>query len=154
MAHAAATQPVPTGEVAVGDDQRLAELVGLDGSARGQVGARPRRRRAEKDQAIVVLAVDQQRPAVTVALQVGDVGAGDLDGAQRLQAEQTEQRTIAQVLELVVVRNSAKQQRQLDLRQVAEVLGRAAIARARGGRWPGCRRAGRRDRRRTRGAAR
>ena len=32
VAHAAAAQAVPAREVAVGDDQRLAELVGRDGS--------------------------------------------------------------------------------------------------------------------------
>ena len=47
----------------------------------------------------MVLAVDQQSPAVAVALQVGDVGARDLDGSQRLEAEQAEQRAIAQVLQ-------------------------------------------------------
>ena len=47
VAHAAAAQAVTAREVAVGDDQRLAELVGRDFSSRGQVGAdAPGRRRA------------------------------------------------------------------------------------------------------------
>ena len=95
---------------------------GLGAHGLGDVGSK-------KDQAIVVLAVDQERPIVAVALQVGHVCGGDLDGAQGLQAEQSEQRTIAQVLHLLVVWHGTKQQRQLNLGQIAEVFGCAAIAR-------------------------
>src|SRR5262249_57865675 len=130
MSHATAAQAVAAGEVAIGADQRLTGLVGSDASPRGKIGAyRLGNVGPEKDQTIVVLAVDQECPAVAVALQIGDVGAGDLHRAQRLQAKESEQRAIAQVLELLVVWDSAEQQRQLDLRQIAKVFGCAAIAR-------------------------
>jgi hypothetical protein len=77
----------------------------------------------------VVFAVHQQSPAVAVRLQVVDVGARDFHRAHRLETERPEQRAIAEVLELLVVRHGAKQQRQLDFRQVAEVFGGTAIAR-------------------------
>jgi hypothetical protein len=64
-----------------------------------------------------------------VALQVGDIGARDLHGAQRLQAQQAEQRAIAQVPEFVIVWDCAEQQGQFDLREITEILGRATIAR-------------------------
>ena len=100
------------GEVAVGDDQRLAGLVGRDGSSSRQISAhRVGNIGPEKDETVVVFAVHQQCPAVAMALQVGDVGTRDLHRTQRLQAQQTEQRAIAQVLGLVIVWNSTKQQR-------------------------------------------
>lgn len=56
-------------EVAVGDNQRLAELVGRDASARGEIGAhRVGDIGPEKDQPIVVLPMHEQRPAVAVDL--------------------------------------------------------------------------------------
>jgi hypothetical protein len=110
VAHAAAAQAVAAGEIAVGDDQPMAEFVGRDASTRGQVGAhRVGDVGSEKDQAVVVLAMDQQCPAVAVTLQVVDVGARDFHRAQRLQAEQPKQRAIAQVLELVIVWHGTKQ---------------------------------------------
>jgi hypothetical protein len=53
---------------------------------------------AQADQPIMALAAHQQRPVVIATLQVVNIGSGDLDGAQHLQAEQRQQRLIAQVL--------------------------------------------------------
>jgi hypothetical protein len=47
----------------------------------------------------VSLAAHQQRPLLVSPLQVTDVGARDLDRAQHLQAEQRQQRLVAQVLD-------------------------------------------------------
>jgi hypothetical protein len=66
---------------------------------------------------------------VAVPLQALDVRPRDLHRTKRLQTEQPQQRAIAQVLELVVSRDGAKQQGELHLGQVAKVLWGAAIAR-------------------------
>lgn len=67
---------------------------------------------------IVALTTHQQGPLGVAPLQVVDVGTGDPDGAQHLQAEQGQQRLVAQVWVLHGVR-----------------VGRARRARCRLSRW-------------------
>jgi hypothetical protein len=75
-----------TGKVAVGDEERFADLGGREASPRGQVEAHCLGDvGSQKRKADVVFAADQQGRRVAMAPQVGDVGASELDSAQRLQ---------------------------------------------------------------------
>jgi hypothetical protein len=98
LAHAAPAEAPPAGAVADGGDQGQAEHVRPAGSPLLEVHLQGRSDViAQVDQAVVALAADQQRPMVAAELEVVDIGARDLDRPQHLQAEQRQQRLIAQV---------------------------------------------------------
>jgi hypothetical protein len=99
-AHAAAAQALAAGAIADGGHERLAECVGGNLAASLEVGIqRLRNVLPQIDQSIVAFAAHEQRSLVVATLQIVNIGARDLDGAQHLQAEQSQQRFVAQVLD-------------------------------------------------------